>query len=330
MEKIELQAPTLHINTHTPLNLSMDDQHLFATASSLTPTPVSLLRVMNAHILKCQIFTWKPLRFYTAYTNILPISKWAISKRLFRFFTTASTISTAIWPTDEWSAEYYHWFADALPRILAATAIVGNSCPVLLPAYYAERTYIPSSLAFLGLQAIYYNKGKQLQVKELILPSHTAPVGESHPHYMKLLREQFIQHKPTGQRKIYISREKAQKRKISNEQAVQTLVKQYGYEVHVMEDYSLTQQIEILSSANSVIGLHGAGLTNMLFMPAGSKVLEIRNEGDNKLNCFYYLASNLQHQYYYLTAKGDKADTYDVIVEVDVKKLEEVMKLMEK
>lgn len=329
MNKSELLRPADTNITHTPRNLSSQDLNLFAGASKSTPTPVKMLTIEGANVLKYQLFTVRPLRFYTSFTNILPISRGTLLKRLLRFFSTVQRITSGIWAIDEWSQEYYHWFADALPRIIAASEVAGVNHPVILPDYYEKRAFVADTLKLLDLRPVYYNRRKRLHVEKLLLPSHTAPVGETNFYYINQLRNKLIANKPAGTRKIYISREKATKRKISNELAVQKVVKSYGYEIHFMEDYSIEKQIDILSGSKSIIALHGAGLTNMIFMPSGSKVLEIRNEGDDRLNCFYYLASNLSHEYYYLTATGNKADSHDVIVNVDICKLENVIVSME-
>ena len=67
----------------------------------------------------------------------------------------------------------------------------------------------------------------------------------------------------------------------------------------------------------------------MLFMPPGGQVLELRNEEDRN-NCYFALASDLGHPYYYLTNKGNTADTYNVEIEVDIAKLQEAVAQMER
>src|ERR1035437_4173888 len=61
---------------------------------------------------------------------------------------------------------------------------------------------------------------------------------------------------------------------------------------HPFED-----QVAILSKARYVASNHGAGLTNMLFMRPGGRVLELRREGDAHNNCFFTLASALKLDY---------------------------------
>jgi capsular polysaccharide biosynthesis protein len=102
-----------------------------------------------------------------------------------------------------------------------------------------------------------------------------------------------------------------------------------------MEDLSFIRQIKLMQGTKVLLGAHGAGLTNMLFMPAGSVVVEIRKEGDCHNNCFYSLASALGHRYYYAIAKSSssKVDRYEYFAEdffVDVAHLSTVLRKVAK
>ncbi len=85
-----------------------------------------------------------------------------------------------------------------------------------------------------------------------------------------------------------------------------------------------------MQKTGSLIALHGAGLTNMLFMNANTKILEIRNEEDKHNNCYFSLASDLDIDYYYLLSKGDSIETHTVNVDVDIEKLEQIILEMER
>jgi capsular polysaccharide biosynthesis protein len=54
-----------------------------------------------------------------------------------------------------------------------------------------------------------------------------------------------------------------------------------------------------------LIGVHGAGLTNMMFMQKGNKVLELRKRDDKYNNCYFGLASACELDYYYLSCDVD-------------------------
>jgi capsular polysaccharide biosynthesis protein len=167
-------------------------------------------------------------------------------------------------------------------------------------------------------------------VNKCLIPSHTANTGNYNHTLINELRDKFLGNiKIKGKRKIFISRLKAPKRKISNEQDVVNYLKSHNWEIHYFEDYSFKKQIEIISETKYLIGLHGAGLTNMLFMREGGKVLELRNENDNHNNCYFSLASELNHEYYYQLSKGNSIETHTVDIKVDIDLLKKNIELME-
>jgi hypothetical protein len=59
-----------------------------------------------------------------------------------------------------------------------------------------------------------------------------------------------------------------------------------------------------------LLSIHGAGLTHMLWMKLGSKVLEIRVKNNINDNCYFTLTSDLNHNYYYFIAKTNPKKTY--------------------
>ena len=78
-------------------------------------------------------------------------------------------------------------------------------------------------------------------------------------------------------------------------------------------------QMRISQDAQYLISNHGAGLTNMLFMRPGSKVLELRKKGDARNNCYFALASALDLKYFYQLCNSkrpnENAHTADLIVD---------------
>ncbi len=77
-------------------------------------------------------------------------------------------------------------------------------------------------------------------------------------------------------RKLFISR-KDQDRIPINEAEVEALLVGLGFEVLVLDRMSAQEQVSIFSHAKIIVGVHGAGLSNIVWAPStGTKVLEIR------------------------------------------------------
>jgi capsular polysaccharide biosynthesis protein len=111
---------------------------------------------------------------------------------------------------------------------------------------------------------------------------------------------------PTNQR-LYISRKSAQYRRVLNELEVIEFLRAYGFRTITLESLSFQEQVTLMANATVAIAPHGAGLTNLIFSPPGSVVIELFSP--DYLYNLYWLISNLsQLKYYYLI--GDHVDSY--------------------
>ncbi len=75
-------------------------------------------------------------------------------------------------------------------------------------------------------------------------------------------------------RRIYVSRRGAERR-VTNEDEVEAMLAKHGFETFISERASLREHAEVLGQAKAVVATHGAGLTNLLFVPAGATVVEM-------------------------------------------------------
>lgn len=151
--------------------------------------------------------------------------------------------------------------------------------------------------------------------EDLLIPSETAPTGNFRPELMLKMREHYLrvfdlQHMRPN-RRIYISRAGTARRRLVNEQGLQPLFQEFGFETIRLEDYPFEEQVKICRSAEVLAGVHGAGLVNMLFLHESAKVLEIRNADDRQNLCYFSLADALNLPYFYYRAKPvDGADNH--------------------
>ena len=76
-------------------------------------------------------------------------------------------------------------------------------------------------------------------------------------------------------KKIYVSREDSNYRKIINEGDVVTLLREKGYKVINPQLYEIDEQIEIFSNAEKIIAPHGSNLANIIFCKTGTEIFEI-------------------------------------------------------
>jgi len=77
-------------------------------------------------------------------------------------------------------------------------------------------------------------------------------------------------------RPVYISRLDAGARPMTNETDLCAALEAVGVKIVTASETSYKEQVAIFSSASLLIGPHGSGLTNMIYCPKGTPVIELR------------------------------------------------------
>ena len=233
--------------------------------------------------------------------------------------------SEVLWITDYWSNGYFHWIADALARLYVARDRV-NAHLLLLPAGYERLDYVSSSLQAFGVKTLFIGPSDVLECRSLLMPTHTAPSGHYNEAIIRGVRDVLLSAYGDSDHgeKIYISRRHAEKRKIVNEDEISEVLSRFGFKTIYAEELSFAQQVQISSRARFLVSNHGAGLTNMLFLPDGGNVLELRHQTDRINNCYFTLASALKLNYFYQPCRpvSDSRDPHSADLIVDREELE--------
>ncbi|CAI5491966.1 unnamed protein product [Closterium sp. Naga37s-1] len=110
---------------------------------------------------------------------------------------------------------------------------------------------------------------------------------------------------------VLAKRPEGQKRAMLNFREVEgEVVRRFGRERVVVYDGTLPilQARALLSRARFYVAAHGAALTNMVFMPERSSVLEIRPEA-SEVTVFNFLASACSLRYHLVFTKGDSSSS---------------------
>jgi capsular polysaccharide biosynthesis protein len=237
--------------------------------------------------------------------------------------------------TDEWTTNYYHWHLIALNRLLVFKQNnLLEDTKLLLPKRYKKLKFILDSLKKFGIdekQIIYLGKKSNIKVKEIFCPL----IYQNHPQAFNEIKSILTKDISGGLNlgdKIYISREACALRFVENEGLVVALLEKYGFKKVVMEQYSYQDQMAICHNARYVVGPHGAGLTNILFMKKGGFLLELATKPDsNKLITDYYKMANfteINYLYQECEAAGETRDFHHGSLIVDLEKLEKNLQLM--
>ena len=113
-----------------------------------------------------------------------------------------------------------------------------------------------------------------------------------------------------AKRRLFISRADAKRPRLLNEDEVFKRIEALGFERVIPGRLSIADQIALFSEAQIVAGAHGAGLTNLIFMPGGGAVVE--NFHPSLVHGAYAWLSHLAGQMYgHSVSDGSTANWVD-------------------
>ena len=168
----------------------------------------------------------------------------------------------------------------------------------------------------------------------MFIPYHLANSGNYNPTIINKIRDRykynFITNKDSkSSKKIWISRQNARIRKISNFSEIEKVLIKHNFEIFEFENVKdFSAQASLINQASILGGIIGAGFSNMIFLNEGSKVIEVRGENDNHNNAYFSLSSALNLDYYFVPAVVENNDFYNNDYYVDSIKLEELLKTL--
>lgn len=183
---------------------------------------------------------------------------------------------------DHWENNYYHWMVHAIPAYYAALQS-GIKAKFLLP--YPVMVWRKRSLELLGIDCslcVPMEKEKQYAFSKLYYFDYTSGKVDfscsdlSVQAYDAMKQKAVISDLSSSHYdKIYISRLGKDNRHLSNEVDLIEVLKKRGYFILNPEDYSLDEQITLFHYAKIIVGLLGAGLSNIVFCQPETLIYEL-------------------------------------------------------
>lgn len=317
---------SISVQRRPPANLRQEDLPLFESALQAQFERNSPVMIKNALILQDTVLAPGEFKFYSDFTHRSNLGLPQFSKRIGNCVLKAwRKIPKGIWIIDEWSPNYFHWLTDCLPRLWEGLKWDATA-PIVLPDSYSKLAFVRESIQSLGTDVIFYRSSENLWVDQMILTARTA----SFPNFnepLTLFTQKRLRKEPQKPpfRKVYFTRKSASKRKVINELDLELMLIKRNFEIISADELSFESQMQLMSETEVLIGLHGAALTNMIFLPSGSKVIEFRNAKDPNSHCYFNLASALQIPYYYTLNEADQEDSVIADFTIDIPQLQSVL-----
>ena len=248
---------------------------------------------------------------------------------------------TACFLSSRSSNIYYHWMLDLLPKLgvveksglklddIDHFIVEAKACYQLeslrlcgvpekkirfsnnIQYFHAERMIVPFLRNDLG-ERVYRGLGIGLASW---IPAYLRKNINSVERYADEVFSSSSMNSPTigkGNKKIqriFISRSIQDSRNLAEESKVVEELESRGFTKVEFENYSVLQQAQIMSQAEIVIGVHGAGLTNLSFCSTGTRVIEIF--GDYVVPCYWALCAvaGLKYTQYLADSVADGVHT---------------------
>ena len=218
----------------------------------------------------------------------------------------------AVLATPSAQHNYYHWMMELLPR-LQTLKMSGYDLVEDIDYYFVNSTAGSFQMETLKACGIPFNKiidsiwHPHVSASELVVISRTGVNGFFDIHTINFLRNLFADHLQTHKsRKIYLNRRNVRHRRILNEDELETVLFEYGFESVSLDNLTVAEQAELLSSAEMVVSGHGASLTNLIFCQPGTKILELFQH--NNIHPIYWGISNLLDlDYHYAKSVSHKS-----------------------
>jgi len=170
------------------------------------------------------------------------------------------------------SSGFYHWLIEDLAPFLYCLRNSEKSAPVLY--YHNAPSYVIDLIRELPNKTLAMPRGVHIEKVRFVTrgPDTGWPLIED----VFELRNYFFEslQKVKSTKRIYISRQKAT-RSPKFETALVKILEKEGWKILFLEEMSLREQIVEFSSASIVSGVHGAGLSGIVWMDSKAKVIEL-------------------------------------------------------
>lgn len=207
---------------------------------------------------------------------------------------------------------YYHWMVEDLPSVLRAK---GHTSQLLAALPPNPPRYVRESLRQIGVPWEAFRSPAALD--EVILPGRGNDSAWPRTHDLEIVRSAvmaglgpvLLSEKP-----IWVSRRRARRSPIWEEK-LENFLQSMGFQIICAQQMDFMGQVEVFSRAPIVAGLHGAGLTNGLFLESGAKLIEVCS--NVRINpCFENLAGAVGLRYKRIVLEQELFQQRDLPTEI--------------
>ena len=197
-----------------------------------------------------------------------------------------------------WGENYYHFLTEEIVNIIKINKFDSN-IPIIINY---NNKYIQDILNLFKFNnpIIKLEKDDCLKIEQCYL-SNMSISGKPSKKELSLIRDTLLEKNLINFQRtdigIIIKRNESERSLINFGEVYNHLISKYkNIEWIIFENLNITETIKLFSNCKIIIAPHGAGLTNMLFAPNGSTIIELMPYSDPN-ECYFHLSNMLDHEY---------------------------------
>ena len=233
---------------------------------------------------------------------------------IFRYLTRKNSIaiSKVISLRDTGEENYFHFYNDVLSKLffLQQHGIKVQEIPIVISGKLWEKEYFKF---FLQHSSFLKTLNWTVQQRDQYIQCDSAIFCKPITHQKELWSIILSPFKDlpvhANNKKIFLTRSKERLRFIENTDEVEAIVKKFGFAIIDTDNLSMKEQITLFSAAEFLVGIHGAGLTNMAFCRGGCRVLELFPPPDSGYLPYHYIMLAKMSGFYYRALIGEPGKT---------------------
>jgi len=172
----------------------------------------------------------------------------------------------------------FHFLTESLTRYQMASQMKLKYDYILVSGDNELQKKIIKTCGLEKEKLIFLNDNELMQCDELIVPSFQYD-GRLNPNMSKIfdqIRRNCIPRSNLSHEKIFINRRNS---RVLLDPRIKDYFKEKGFFEVFLEDYNFYDQVSLFFNASFIVGIHGAGMTHLLFSRRGSTCIEFFNKG---------------------------------------------------
>lgn len=168
---------------------------------------------------------------------------------------------------------YSHFYTDILAKLVLVRQTIGSlkSYTLIISKKLFNTAYgrflLENAPIFKEAGSIFLQDTEYITAKEVIFSS----ILVNPTCHIEITKEVISEARAAyhcgdkGERKIFLTRGKHRRRTIRNNDEIEAIMHGYGFEIIDTDNLTLPEQIELFANCRYLVGIHGAGLANMIY-----------------------------------------------------------------